>query len=740
MMPEPSVGPYWYHHEGAHSNGGDILGVPGPSYAHHNPVSPHRSYTPSYFPSNPPANGYSAPSYPHSPSYHPMHGYMSYQPRYHAPHEHAMPGPVPYSGPPSYHSSFPAYGPPPSSWSPGPHMPYHENGRYENRGAEPSTFPPANYGLNISPQTIHGSRRPSSEHGGKNHSVDVPKRNQPEDESDDESELSDTSSSETEAAETSSGDNTGEDDAGGKVAAEPAAVVPETVPDAIVCVDANPAEAEAQAEAQSNVAADVSAKADDNARADAVANVVANTNVDVDATAGIDTDANATANADETDSPFHIRLALCSFLEVLPLTEHLLRSFEGEQFTDAQIVLTSMENMFYPITFRVHQVLMAQSPVLASILKRKAAFEQKNAINVISGRKFCLARAFETALQNLYGLPLVDGPRLKQLTMKALGWEGCPVEIDSIKNKGATIDFAICYGVSGAFLHNREILETGFKLVIELIEWDTLQLALQFGLFAADFLVSYDSNASSERPPQRNNNNTNRRGKKANTAPDVKAPPIHDNLNKEVLEVWAPKVVSAALQFMIRSLPTVFHFDRLAQATSMPDRIPADLRTVPGSILANPKLASVKFGSMGSASEQKPSRECTLASAVFLSLPFERLREAFGIMRQRRVLGLDLVRAILQEREERRLRALQAYAKKNPKIRNEGDYPAELKELGYEEYVVRRESQVREGDKLRDVVIFHDFSLEREWKGYGWTVAATAGEDRADRLVRKKST
>lgn len=605
-------------------------------------------------------------------------------------------------------------------------MPYHENGRYENRGAEPSTFPPANYGLNMSPRTIHDSRRPSSEHGGKNHAVDVPKRNQPGDESDDESELSDTSSSGTEEAETSSGDNTGGDDAGGKVTAEPApVVVPETVPDAVVCVDAN---GNAETKAEANVDADVNAKADDaNAKADAAANA----NVGVDAV-----DTNTDTDANETDSPFHIRLALCSFLEVLPLTEHLLRSFEGEQFTDAQIVLTSMENMFYPITFRVHQVLMAQSPVLASILRRKAAFEQKNAINVVSGKKFCLARAFETALQNLYGLPLVDGPRLKQLTMKALGWEGCPVEIDSIKNKGATIDFAICYGVSGAFLHNREILETGFKLVIELIEWDTLQLALQFGLFAADFLVNYDGNASSERPPQRNNG-TNRRGKKASAAaPEVKAPPIHENLNKEVIEVWAPKVVSAALQFMIRSLPTVFHFDRLAQATSMPDRIPTDLRTVPGSILANPKLASVKFGSMGSASEQKPSRECTIASAVFLSLPFERLREAFGIMRQRRVLALDLVRAILQEREERRLRALQAYAKKHPKAKNdERDYPAELKELGYEEYVIPRESEVREGDKLRDVVIFHDFSLEREWKGYGWTVMP--GEDRLVRKVEK---
>ncbi|KAL1968546.1 hypothetical protein VTN77DRAFT_1756 [Rasamsonia byssochlamydoides] len=689
-MPEPGTGGYWYHTEGIHANG-DNLGVPGPSYMHPSPLPSHRSYSTSYFAPNPPANGYSAPSYPHSPSHHPMHGCIPYPPRYHGPNDHAMP----YSGPPSYHSSYPACCPPPSNWNQGHYMLYTENGRYENHSVEASAFTPADYGQNMTRPAKHESRRPSAEKvGSKNHSLDVPKRDQSE-ESDDESELSDTSSSETEAAcETSSGDDTGGDDTGGvekmveKMTVEPpAVVVPETVPE----VDYN-----------------------------------------VDADADADANANGNANANEIDSPFHIRLALCSFLEVLPLTEHLLRSFEGEQFTDAQIVLTSTENMFYPITFRIHQVIVAQSPVLASILKKKAALEQKNAINITSGKKFCLARAFETALQNLYGLPLVDGPRLKQLTMKALGWEGCPVEIDSMKNKGATIDFAICYGISGAFLHSREILETGFKLVIDLIEWDTIQLALQFGLFAAEFLVSYDVNAPSERPPTTRNGTKGRGGKKANGAPEVKAPPIHETLNKEVVEVWAPKIVSAALQFMIRSLPTVFHFDRLAQVSSMPDRIPPELRTVPGSILANPKLASVKFGSMGSASEQKPSRECSIASAVFLSLPFERLREAFGIMRQRRVLALDLVKAILQEREERRLRALQAYAKKNPK-KKEGDYPAVLKELGYEEYVIPRESETREGDKLRDVVIFHDFALEREWKGYAWTVSPSE-----DRLVRKK--
>jgi hypothetical protein len=388
-------------------------------------------------------------------------------------------------------------------------------------------------------------------------------------------------------------------------------------------------------------------------------------------------------------------------------------------------------------------MIVSQSPVLASIMQRDASSENMSTINLIAGKKFSLARAFETALQNMYGLPLVDAQHLKYLTVKALGWEGCPVQADSEKNKGASMDFAICYAVSGALLHNREILDTGFKLIHELIGWDTVEVALHLGLFPADYLVTYNAatpKKGSKGKKKNKNNNDNSAEKQAQAV----APP--ETLNEEVKEVWAPKVVTAALQFFIRNIPTAFHFDRLAQTASLPDRIPLDVRSVaPGTILAtNPKLAAVKFGSLSSDDIlPQPSRECSIASAVFLALPFDSLREALDIMRQNRVLSLELVRAILREREDRRLRALQSYAKKQRQQPNqkkdEIEHPAELHELGYQESVLLIEieppSPKTEEERLRPGVIFHDFCLDREWKGFGTGSGARSSDEK---VIRKK--
>jgi len=99
-----------------------------------------------------------------------------------------------------------------------------------------------------------------------------------------------------------------------------------------------------------------------------------------------------------------------------------------------------------------------------------------NSINVIAGEYFRLARAFEAAIQNLYG-----ERQLKRLALQALGYGNEAVQLESSRNKEATINFALCYAVSGAFLCHRGIVRTG--MAIEPIDWDTVKLALHFGFY-----------------------------------------------------------------------------------------------------------------------------------------------------------------------------------------------------------------------------------------------------------------
>ncbi|KAL2004434.1 hypothetical protein VTN02DRAFT_45 [Thermoascus thermophilus] len=408
--------------------------------------------------------------------------------------------------------------------------------------------------------------------------------------------------------------------------------------------------------------------------------------------------------------------------ELEPLSAFLLGTFEREQFTDSRIVLTSSKNLFYPITFHVHKLIMARSPFFASLLKNNESLQRNCMVNAVAGKNFCLARAFEAALQTLYGLPLLDQDQLQRLTLAALGYAEGSAEMDPVANKEANVDFALCYAVSGAFLGSFDVVRSGIKLAIDLIDWDTAELCLHFGLSVADFAVTYSEPSPSECSTTHESDCHRNEGEAA-------APTSDDSL-QELQQVWAPKVVTAVLEFVINNLPPDFELYTKAQTTLMPDRIPRHLRSIPGSLFCNPKLETVRFGSLGSLNDRKPRRESCIASAVVLALPFEHLQEVFEIIEKKGIMIAKVVHEILAERENRRLCALRSYAKQNPDQRNKDETPEEIKHLGFSEFVSC--PRVRRTD---DIDILVDFTLEKEWRGLRVSTSEIVD---ARRLLRKK--
>lgn len=423
-----------------------------------------------------------------------------------------------------------------------------------------------------------------------------------------------------------------------------------------------------------------------------------------------------------TEQKYKPLLDVVGVKELEPLSAFLLGTFEREQFTDSRIVLTSSKNLFYPITFHVHKLIMARSPLLASLLKKNRSPQRNSIMNAVAGENFCLARAFEAALQTLYGLPLLDKDQLQRLTLAALGYAEGSAEMDPVANREANVDFALCYAVSGAFLGNFDVVRTGIKLAIDLIDWDTAELCLHFGLSVADFAVTYSEPSPSQCSTIHESDCHKSEGEDA-------APNGDDSL-QELQQVWAPKVVTAVLEFIINNLPPDFELYTKAQTTLMPDRIPRHLRNIPGSLFYNPKLETVKFGSLGSLNDRKPRRECCIASAVVLALPFEQLQEVFEIIEKKGIMIAKVVHEILAERETRRLCALRSYAKQNPDQKNKDEYPEEIKHLGFSEFVSC--PRVRRTD---DIDILVDFTLEKEWRGF---CVSTSEIVDARKLLRKK--
>ncbi|EED20501.1 conserved hypothetical protein [Talaromyces stipitatus ATCC 10500] len=399
-----------------------------------------------------------------------------------------------------------------------------------------------------------------------------------------------------------------------------------------------------------------------------------------------------------------------------PMPPHMVDVFASGKYSDAKIQLSSAnESDPFPTTILdVHRVVVSQSPVVGAILERESM--PQTTVHIIAGESFSAPRGFELALQHLYGLELLGLGNVYNFAHQILGVE----VVDGYtpdKLKKTAMDLALAYGATGAFLNQPDVVDAAFKLVVGLFDWSNLETALQFGLFPEEFLLAWiplkniakeDTNSSSSSSSNNKDSKGKRkkrrsiRGKRAH-----KKTVVIDNLNTELVEKYAPRVASATIDFLVQNLPSNFFFDRAALANDLHDRIPVHLRSMYSLSNMNPLLATLQFGDF-----PIPTPECTHASAIFLALPFAHLREATEKMRNSGILTKDIIKAILQEREERRLTALEKHAEYTY---NKGDdIDSMVNELGYHEFAVHLEGfEVSSGVGVTQ----YEYSLNREWQG-----------------------
>ncbi|GIC85165.1 uncharacterized protein Aud_000994 [Aspergillus udagawae] len=386
-----------------------------------------------------------------------------------------------------------------------------------------------------------------------------------------------------------------------------------------------------------------------------------------------------------------------------PLAAYVLRLYDREEFHDCRILLKSGKDNFPPISIRTHKVLIARSPLLASILKSPAAKQEIPEIVAMAGENFLLVKAFGIALQSLYGLALLNQKRLRSMTLFSLGYTEESIKSSPYPINTALADFAMCYASSGAFLQRRDIVETGIKLIVEAINWDNIELIYYFGFCISKFLITAPQIAepeksSGDQPVTDNQRTLNK---------------VNDT-NDDLQTKWAAHLLTAALDFVVSRMEADFTLFPQAHCKGMPDRIPEYLHSSLTPSLPNPKLAEVKFGSFAALEEQKQSPEIVTTSAVLVCLPFEHLKEAFVKMNARRILSSTLAQAILLEREQRRVQALRAFARLRAHSSKQ-EIPAEIVELGYREFFTSRNvfSDTEEDSSTASLKI----SLEREWIG-----------------------
>ncbi|KAE8549886.1 hypothetical protein EYB25_008410 [Talaromyces marneffei] len=394
---------------------------------------------------------------------------------------------------------------------------------------------------------------------------------------------------------------------------------------------------------------------------------------------------------------------------------HLLGMVFSGKYSDLQIALDSASNTFQSSTFAAHRVIVSQSSVLSEILE--SMMKAGAAINLIAANGFSLPRGFEFALQRYYGLEFITKENVYEFAQMALGEASGSYGLSSDQLKKAAMELVLCYGSAGAFLNQPEVVDAAFNLVLELFDWSNLETALQFGLYPEDYLLAYEGNSNGSSSSSSNNNSNsnsnsnktkgkkNRRTKRMGKASKII---VFNNLNDEVVHKWGPRIASAAINFLVLNLPSDYHFDRTGLSKDLQDRIPAYLRGEYSVVNRNPMLAGLTFGE-----HPAPTPEAHHASAILLALPFTYFREAVGEMRLRDVLTGDIVKAILQEREVRRISALQAHSQQVGVGRGDVEL---LRELGYREFAIHVQTIERPLGSDVDV-LRNEYSLHREWCG-----------------------
>ncbi|CRG86752.1 hypothetical protein PISL3812_03763 [Talaromyces islandicus] len=402
-----------------------------------------------------------------------------------------------------------------------------------------------------------------------------------------------------------------------------------------------------------------------------------------------------------------VRFAAVDMADVLPLADHLINMYTGRTNCDMEIEFNSTHKNWLDGHFSAHRVIVAQSIVLQSILDRLDAIHGKLKMELKAGKRFKILRSFDCALQNLYGLPLLEYDDIAKHTRLAL----YPSKQVPSHVAAQELDFLIGYMTAGAFMAIDRIALTGFRLMQDYIHWNNLETAFHFGVYPQDFLIMYCEVDEPQIQTKKAAKGNKGKGRKK----PVELPPIVPPLNRQVVDSFAPRIAALAAQWLVENMPIEFTFDRAAYTSiSLQDRIPPSLLIDKSSGTPAPTAAELTGLEQGRR-ERQPGVAHSLISGILLALPYEQLHEIVALLRRQGTLTAQLVRDVLQEREQRRIRALREYVRQLPnnKVRNP---PPSHVVLGYREFAVHFETRDKLDERMQEVK--DDFTLHREWVGY----------------------
>ncbi|KAF7548963.1 hypothetical protein G7Z17_g6719 [Cylindrodendrum hubeiense] len=172
------------------------------------------------------------------------------------------------------------------------------------------------------------------------------------------------------------------------------------------------------------------------------------------------------------------------------LVGHLQQQFRAPEFADCVLELRYTDDRAPPVRLPGHRILLSRSMELAGLLAKQSSqpspgFPSLPTITLETKSKWIRSDSFYLAVQRLYGLPLFSIP-----PSPAGAKQGDVADFGSTTER---LDFALSYAAAGHLLGWEAVTRRGCEIAFQLINWQTVERALEFALEDHIDMGSYDT-------------------------------------------------------------------------------------------------------------------------------------------------------------------------------------------------------------------------------------------------------
>lgn len=329
------------------------------------------------------------------------------------------------------------------------------------------------------------------------------------------------------------------------------------------------------------------------------------------------------------------------------LRDHVRSRFAKPAFADCHLQIS---HDLDASTQRIdgHRIILARSPTLLRQIQEVAGAATTELKIHLPG-KYLSLHTFNECLKYIYGghLPPLDPPHRQSNSFV----EPVPAQMERM-------ELALQRIATGAWLDMPAIAWRGMNVATNALTWNTLPLALEFGLTGGISPMWTLDDGSEERSSTASSDDSHGRTDNASSAPTY--------------DPFATPLLQSILQFVTNNFPPDFYPDINASQLEVYPRLPP----VPpreqqheknkSSRSADPRLSQLRFGELPPARAESPKASpiTTTISTLLFSLPFQLLKFLLEhpVMTER--IGAETVGSIMRqtttERESRRLRCLKA--------------------------------------------------------------------------------